>query len=221
MSAAPPRDAGSARRRPISGDDRARPDLEDPAPPAAATAPSFDALYAAEFAWMHRTLRRLGGRERDLEDLAHDVFVVAYRSLAKYDPSRPVRPWLFGIAFRVVSDYRRRSRFSREALSDNEPAEASARTTGTAEGDPESDALRAEDRALVLRALAALPLDQRAVFVAHEIDGTSIPELQQSLGLSSSTVFAPAPRAGEVHLGGDRAAAAEGAPRPAAARRTP
>jgi len=150
------------------------------APP---TSPSFDALYAAEFAWVHRTLRRLGARERDLEDLAHDVFVAAFRALPRFEAGRAPRPWLFGIAFRVVSDYRRRARFTRETLIDDEPL-------GAALGpDPEADALRAEDRRLVLAALEALPLDQRAVFVAHEIDGAAIPELAEELALSINTLY--------------------------------
>lgn len=152
------------------------------------TPPSFDALYAAEFGWVHRTLRRLGARERDIEDLAHDVFVVVYRALPKFEAGRPLKPWLFGIAFRVVSDYRRRSRFAREQLSEDEPV-APIDSDGAAAGDPERAASQAQDRALVLRALATLPLDQRAVFVAHEIDGTSIPELQESLGLSINTLY--------------------------------
>lgn len=144
----------------------------------------FDALYAAEFAWVHRTLRRLGGRERDLEDLAHDVFVGAFRALPKFEVGRPIRPWLFGIAFRVVSDYRRRARFSRETLvEDDEPLHVVDAPT------PESEASRAQDRVLVMAGLDALPLDQRAVFVAHEIDGTSIPELAETLGLSINTLY--------------------------------
>ncbi len=151
--------------------------------PEDAEAPRFEALYAAEFAWVHRTLRRLGGRERDLEDLAHDVFVVVFRALPGFEAGRPVRPWLFGITFRVVSDYRRRARFAREDLLGDEPV-----ATGVA-SDPEADALRAEDRRTVLAALEALPLDQRAVFVAHEIDGVAIPDIAPALGLSINTLY--------------------------------
>lgn len=144
---------------------------------------AFDALYAAEFAWVHRTLRRLGGREADLDDLAHDVFVVAYRALPTFETGRPYRPWLFGIAFRVVSDYRRRARFSRETLSDEDHPHLDGASN------PEREAERAQDRALVLAALEALPLDQRAVFVAHEIDGTAIPEIAEILSISLNTLY--------------------------------
>jgi len=154
-----------------------------PEPTPAVLDAAFEALYATELAWVYRTLRRLGGRPADLEDLTHDVFVAAYRALARFDPSRPVRPWLFGIAFRVVSDYRSRARFFRESsLGELEPA-------SDPDTSPESALADAESRALVLRALDTLPLDQRAVFVASEIDETSIADLAEHLGLSVNTLY--------------------------------
>ncbi|MCB9729212.1 MAG: sigma-70 family RNA polymerase sigma factor [Deltaproteobacteria bacterium] len=142
----------------------------------------FRALYEAELDYVWRTLRRLGARERDVEDLAHDVFVAAWRALERYDRDRPVRPWLFGIAFRVVSDYRRRARFSREI-----PTE---RHTTRSEGpDPLENAAAAQDRALVLAALDALPPPQRAVFVLSAIDGHTVPEIAAGLGVSDNTCY--------------------------------
>ncbi len=144
---------------------------------------TFEDVYSGEFPWIHRTLRRLGARDRDLEDLAHDVFVVVYRKLDAYDPRRPLRPWLFGICFRVVSDYRRRARFTREAVT---PPDELGGVTGA---DQERAVTRAEQRALVLTGLDALSLDQRAVFVLHELDGASIPEIARSLDVSENTLY--------------------------------
>jgi len=63
-----------------------------PTPPDNAT--FFRAIYDAELAWLLRTLRRLGARPCDVEDLAHDTFFTMYRRLADFDRSRPIRPWL-------------------------------------------------------------------------------------------------------------------------------
>ncbi|MCA9518931.1 MAG: sigma-70 family RNA polymerase sigma factor, partial [Myxococcales bacterium] len=125
--------------------------LRAPEPPPAKSPPRPDvrAIYGAEFAWVYRTLRRLGGRERDLEDLAHDVFVVVHRRLDDYDPRRPLRPWLMGIAFRVVSDYRRRAGFRAEELSED--------VADTAWAPRQEEAVAERDRReLVLEALEAL-----------------------------------------------------------------
>lgn len=143
---------------------------------------SFEAIYDAELSWVHRTLRRLGARPADLEDLCHDVFVAAYRALDRYDRARPLRPWLFGIAFRVVSDYRSRARFEREIASDRVDL-------GPSSDDPEAELEHAEARRTVMRALEALPLEQRAVFVAAEIDEASIAELSEHLGVPVNTLY--------------------------------
>ena len=62
----------------------------------------FVDVYGAELPFVWRTLWRLGVPDRDLEDVAHDVFVVVHRKLVDYDPTRPLKPWLFGICFRVA-----------------------------------------------------------------------------------------------------------------------
>jgi len=71
---------------------------------------AFAAAYDAEFGAVWLYLRRLGVPEADVEDAVHDVFVVAHRRYGTYDPSRPLRPWLLGIAFRVAAQWRRRRR---------------------------------------------------------------------------------------------------------------
>ena len=71
---------------------------------------AFAAAYDAEFEAVWLYLRRLGVPEADVEDAVHDVFVVAHRRYGTYDPSRPLRPWLLGIGFRIAAQWRRRHR---------------------------------------------------------------------------------------------------------------
>src|SRR5688500_6597311 len=78
--------------------------------------PVFQSVYQAEVSYVWESLRRLGVHPADIEDLAHDVFVTAYDRLDDYDPSRPIRPWLFGIAYRVALDHRRSARVRREVI---------------------------------------------------------------------------------------------------------
>lgn len=153
----------------------------DPLP--AVQRPAFTSVYAAELQWVWRTLWRLGVRERDLEDVAHDVFVVVYRKLADYDPQRPLRPWLFGICFRTALDRRRKSSHKNEI--------PSARDDNVAADDVDATALieRNERKALVHKALATLPLEQRAVFVLHELEGTPIPECVAILEAPLNTLY--------------------------------
>jgi RNA polymerase sigma-70 factor (ECF subfamily) len=139
---------------------------------------SFEELYERECTYVWATLRRLGVRESDIEDVAHDLFLAVYRRLSELDPTRPVRPWLFGFCYRFASDHRKRAHIRREVAV--ESLEHSAHP-GT------SDAIEA--RALVLRALDTLDLDRRAVIVAHDIDGWTIPEVAASLGIPLNTAY--------------------------------
>jgi RNA polymerase sigma-70 factor (ECF subfamily) len=143
----------------------------------------FRRIYDAQFDYVFHSLRRLGIPDRDLEDLCHDVFVAFYRGRDGYDPSRPVKPWLFGIAFRVASDYRRRMQ-NRFEVPDGVPDRG-----GDAFPAPDEQLAAAEGRALVLRALQALDLDRRAVFVMHELDGCSMPEIAEVLSAPLNTLY--------------------------------
>ena len=70
---------------------------------------SFDAVFEAEFASLHRYLaRRVGGAAAD--ELAAETFAVAFRNWARLDPARPVRPWLYGISANLMRHYWRKER---------------------------------------------------------------------------------------------------------------
>ena len=76
--------------------------------------PSFRTLFDGEFSYVWNTLRRLGVAESDVLDQTQEVFVVVHGLLADYDPNRPVRPWLFAIAYRIACRYRSLARHRRE-----------------------------------------------------------------------------------------------------------
>ncbi len=57
-----------------------------------------------------RFLWRRVGHAADAEDLGQQVFVKAYRNLAKLDSSRPFGPWIFTIARRESASFLRRRR---------------------------------------------------------------------------------------------------------------
>jgi RNA polymerase sigma-70 factor (ECF subfamily) len=139
------------------------------------------AIYEEQVGYVWSSLRRLGVLDADREDLCHEVFIVFFRGNG-YDPSRPLRPWLFGIAFRVASDHRRRARFRREVAG---PVELAPMTGPLAD-----DALqRKEARRIVEIGLEALDLDQRAVFILHEIDGLAMPEIARTLDAPLNTLY--------------------------------
>ena len=72
-----------------------------------AATPDFEPLFRREYASVVRIARQLGIPAGEADDVAQSVFIVVFRRLDSYDPSRPVRPWLYGITRRVVSNHQR------------------------------------------------------------------------------------------------------------------
>lgn len=138
-------------------------------------------VYDAEVDFVWRSLHRLGVDARDLADLTQDVFVVVHRRAAEYDPTRPLRPWLFGICAGLARNHRRRA-FRRGERLIAEPPER------LAEGDPETETERARRRERGQRLLAQLDPEKRAVFVMFEVEGMSGAAIAEALGLALGTV---------------------------------
>jgi RNA polymerase sigma-70 factor, ECF subfamily len=143
---------------------------------------SLQDLFEMHAAYVWNSLRRLGVPAPDLEDRVHDVFVQVHGHLDAYDPARPVRPWLFGFAFRIASQERRRAHRRHEVQ--GEPADAIDPTAL-----PDAQLAAERNRELVLKALEGIALDRRAVFVLYELDGVPMEEISQSLGIPVNTGY--------------------------------
>lgn len=159
------------------------PQLASTPSPDAPAARELDAIYRAHVEYVWTTLRRLGVADADLEDVAHDVFVTVHRRHADIDPARPLRPWLFGIALRLASRYRRTLHRRREVGSD---AHADLRD---GRRDPQGDLEQRDARRMVFLALDRLNDEQRAVFVLHELEGTPVPAIAAELDVPLNTVY--------------------------------
>lgn len=150
--------------------------------------PTLRDVYESELRYVWNTLRRLGVAERYVQDVAHDVFLVVHAKLGSYDPTRALRPWLFGITFRTASDHRRRAHVVREVY---DPAAEGVDLEPSAE----TQLVQVQRRALVHRALDELDDDLRAVFILMDIDGASAPEASEALAIPVNTVYSRLRRA--------------------------
>jgi RNA polymerase sigma-70 factor, ECF subfamily len=137
-------------------------------------------VFRSEFDYLCRTLRRLGVRAEDIEDDAQEIFLVLDRKWHQYDPSRPIRPYLFGIAFRVAASRRRRQRREIPNILD-EPVDSSPQ--------PDEALATARARELVLGALARIPLPRRAVLVMHDLDEVPMREVARTLSIPMFTGY--------------------------------
>ena len=138
-------------------------------------------VFDQHLTYIFETLRRLGARSAEIEDLAHDVFLVLHRNWPTLDTSRPLRPYLFGVAFRIVCAHKRRR--SREVFAPS--LEAIDGAVGQ-----EQALLEREAVALLLSALELVPLSRRAVVIMHELDEIPVKVIAETLAMTRFGVHA-------------------------------
>ncbi len=133
--------------------------------------------------------RMLGNRE-DARDAAQEVYLRVFKYLDRYDPAQDFHGWLYRITTNVCHDAARKRRTTDEG-SDwfNAPEHAHAETVGpNVQADMEAQALLAQQRALVVEALAALPEKERAALVLRDLEGLSTEEVARILRSRPVTV---------------------------------
>jgi RNA polymerase sigma-70 factor, ECF subfamily len=152
------------------------------AEPMAVLEQTFARLYAEQFAFAWRTLRRLGVREALLEDAAQDTFVILHRRFADLRPDASAKAFVFGIAQRVAHDYRRSAQ--RKAATSLDVDQEPSQTLSPFENTAKAQGLRTLERFL-----ASIDDDKRAVFVLTELEQMRAPEIAEALAVNLSTVY--------------------------------
>lgn len=137
---------------------------------------AFTGLVARHLATVHRyAARRLG--PTDAEDVASEVFAIAYAARDRYDDSRAdALPWLYGIATNVIRGQRRKERNQLRAYA------ASHVSPGSAE--PDSGDLGPA----LATALAAMRPNHRDAICLYALAELSYEEVAFALGVPVGTV---------------------------------
>jgi RNA polymerase sigma-70 factor, ECF subfamily len=143
---------------------------------------SLEAIFDEQFGYVWTTLRHLGVGEAEREDLVHEVFLKVHSRLDEYDETRPIRPWLFGFAYRVAADHHRSASHRFEIL--GVPRDVAA-------DDPPGDERIAarEQRELILRALQTIDIDWSALLVMHDVDDVPMPKIARILDIPLDTAY--------------------------------
>ena len=137
-------------------------------------------VFQRELDYIYRTLRRMGAWPSEIEDLSQEVFLALRGSWASYDSSRPIRPYLFGIAFRIAAAHQRK-RNREVAFGIVDPDDLAPRP---------DEALQSKQlRAVVLVALEQVPLLRRAVLVMHDLDDVTVAEIASVLAIPLFTAY--------------------------------
>jgi RNA polymerase sigma-70 factor, ECF subfamily len=135
---------------------------------------ALEELFRRHWRRAHRAAFLVVGDAAAAEDIAQESFLAAIRALERFDRRRPFGPWLHRITVNRAID------FSRARALRGERALAEA-TEGIAR---DRDAISDE----LLRALAALSPEHRAVVVLRHLLGYTPGEIGEILGLPRGTV---------------------------------
>lgn len=154
--------------------------------------------------YVWRVLRRLGVSEADVDDVCQEVFLVVHRKLGEFEGKSALRTWIYGIAIRTASDYRKRAHRRHEVATAELPEAPGS-------DDPHRTLQLRQARTMLDELISALDDDKRAVFVLFEIEQLGMNDVAAALGCPLQTAYSRlhAARA-QIQAAATRMRAAEG-----------
>ena len=150
-------------------------------------------VVAREGGRLRSFIRRRVDDAADVEDVLQDVLYELVRANRMLVPIEFVTGWLFRVARNRITDLFRRQRPESWTAVGGVDEAGEPRLIEEILPSPEDGPLALAMRRALLeeldRAIGALPEDQRAVFVAHEIDGLSFKEIAEETGVNVNTLL--------------------------------
>lgn len=120
----------------------------------------------------------------DVEELTHDTFIALVKAAPKFDPTKRLKPWLYGIAVNNAARDRRRGWVHRNLLARHR-AESEAFGLHIVDSTPKQMEIRRD----LIKAFRALPEGQHDVMVLHAIEGFTGEEIAGILNIKVKTVW--------------------------------
>jgi len=123
------------------------------------------------------------------EDVAQEIFIKFYLSLNRFDPSKPIGPFLFRIAHNHCVDTLKKKRIRSISLHGSRDEEYEIQVPDDSP-DPEKSLQDAELKHAINTALAKVPVRYRSPLVMWHMEGMSYVEISEILDLPMGTVKA-------------------------------
>ena len=143
---------------------------------------AFARLVMSHAERVYATLRRFGLDASEADEVAQEVFVRAWRGLARFEERAQFSTWLYRIAFNEAQ--RRLSRRPAGAAEpDPDRDDLVLSLPDSAALGPEAQALDREFDQALEQALDRLPSDWRAAVVLRDVDGLSTKEASEVVGI--------------------------------------
>jgi RNA polymerase sigma-70 factor (ECF subfamily) len=128
---------------------------------------------------------------QDAEDAVQETFITALDKLDQFDGRAEFSTWIYRIAVNasLMALRKKRSRHRKEeSLEVPQFEDIRSRELVDWDADPGHELLDAEMRETMEAAIEKLPAKYRVVFVLRDLEGLSIEETRQTLGLSAANV---------------------------------
>ncbi len=154
---------------------------------------AFDRLITRHRVRVHSMITTIVRNETDAWDVSQEVFVRAWRSLARFRSDSTFTTWLHRIAVNCALDWLRRARVRPVFLAESSQGEPDAPTaldTAVATGpSPHSAAENAELRQRINAALERISPIHRTVLLLKEVEGLKYEEIAENMKCSIGTVM--------------------------------
>jgi RNA polymerase sigma-70 factor (ECF subfamily) len=160
-------------------------------------ASALERLMACHAARVYRLAYAVTRNSGDAEEVVQDVFLRVFQKIDRFEGRAALRTWVYRVTMNAaLNRRRRRSSESEVSLEEHLPT---FRADGHRDGDPafllsdwsqtpEEELLSREGRALLSRAVDALPERHRAVLVLRDVERLSNEEASEVLGESIASV---------------------------------
>ena len=136
-------------------------------------------------------IRKWVPQEADAEDILQDVFYELIEAQRMVAPLREAGAWMFRVARNRIADLFRKRGSRREDPFERAPGPDAPMEEWlpSREAGPEAVYARAVLLEQLDAAMEELPENQRAVFIAHELEGISFKELSAATGVAVNTLI--------------------------------
>jgi RNA polymerase sigma factor (sigma-70 family) len=152
----------------------------------AAEVQNFESLVSPHTEHLYRVAFRFCGNQHDAEDLVQDLYTKLYSKNTALEHIEQLRPWLAKSLYRAYIDQYRRSKRSPISLEEDE--QYSLESAAPAHDEPEARLSQLEQQRELQTALSTLSEEHRSLLILADIEGYSLPELQQVFDIPEGTV---------------------------------
>lgn len=152
---------------------------------------AFGTLILASEKLIYNIALRMMNNPEDAKDISQDVFIKAFKNIAKFDGKSSFSTWIYRIAVNTCIDEIRK-RKGKDTLSMDKEIEGEensfANQLESNEPTPEVQFLDKEKSIAIQNAINKLSLEHKTMITLRDLQGLSYTEISEAVGISIGTV---------------------------------